>query len=165
MPFTFYLHSQLDNVNLYFFLHYLSEFSDYLKLPTKEVTDLLETSLMQNEKARGFIISGFPRDSIDLTTYLERVGRVDGVILLNWHESAILTQIDFGAKQGMVDLDDANTELLHFKKEGIPVAEYFDYKQQLYVVRNPFLKIFYCQLSSKLQMHSGEIKHFSANHI
>ena len=150
MPFTFYLHSQLDNVNLYFFLHYLSEFSDYLKLPTKEVTDLLETSLMQNEKARGFIISGFPRDSIDLTTYLERVGRVDGVILLNWHESAILTQIDFGAKQGMVDLDDANTELLHFKKEGIPVAEYFDYKQQLYVVRNFFRKIYYCQYDFKI---------------
>ena len=105
---------------------------------------------MQNEKARGFIISGFPRDSIDLTTYLERVGRVDGVILLNWHESAILTQIDFGAKQGMVDLDDANTELLHFKKEGIPVAEYFDYKQQLYVVRNLFRKIYYCQYDFKI---------------
>ena len=90
--------------------------------------------MMQSEKAKGFIISGFPRDTSDLQIYLERLGRIDGVILLNWHESAILAQINYGAKHGHVNLSEAKAELQHFKKKGIPVAEYFDFKQLLYVV-------------------------------
>ena len=110
------------------------EMDDILKLPSNEVTVLLEAIMMQSEQAKGFIISGFPRDTNDIQNYLERIGRMDGTILLNWHESAIVCQIDYGAKQGHVVKSEAQAELQHFKKEGIPVAEYFDFKQLLYVV-------------------------------
>ena len=113
---------------------FIVEMDDILKLPSNEVTVLLEAIMMQSEQAKGFIISGFPRDTNDIQNYLERIGRMDGTILLNWHESAIVCQIDYGAKQGHVVKSEAQAELQHFKKEGIPVAEYFDFKQLLYVV-------------------------------
>ena len=113
---------------------FILEMDDILKLPSNEVTVLLEAIMMQSEQAKGFIISGFPRDTNDIQHYLERIGRMDGTILLNWHESAIVCQIDYGAKLGHVVKSEAQAELQHFKKEGIPVAEYFDFKQLLYVV-------------------------------
>ena len=42
--------------------------------------------------------------------------------------------LNCSAKHGVVDLSDAKLELQHFKNQGIPVAEYFDFKQLLYVV-------------------------------
>ena len=91
--------------------------------------------MRENEaRSRGLIISGYPRSSSDLWHYLEHVGRIDGVILLNWHEEAVQAQIEYGASEGQVELEAARAEWKHFKKHVIPVAEYFDFKQLLYVV-------------------------------
>ena len=107
-------------------------------MPTPEVTRLIEEYVVENEsRCRGLIISGYPRSLADLWHYLEHgVGRVDGAVLLNWHEDAVQAQIEYGASQGQVDLATARTEWKHFKKNVIPVAEYFDSKQLLYVVSN-----------------------------
>ena len=107
-----------------------------LHVPTSEVTRLIEDYVGENEsRCRGLIISGYPRSLTDLWHYLEHgVGRVDGAVLLNWHEDAIQAQIEYGASQGQVDLATARSEWKHFKKNVIPVAEYFDSKQLLYVV-------------------------------
>ena len=43
-------------------------------------------------------------------------------------------QIEYGARLGEIELDTARLELKNFRKYVIPVAEYFDYKQLLYVV-------------------------------
>ena len=60
----------------------LSEFGELLKLPTNEVTYLLETIITQSgEKAKGFVISGFPRDISDLQSYLERLGKAHQICL------------------------------------------------------------------------------------
>ena len=64
-----------------------------------------------------------------------RIGRVDGAILLNWHDDALQAQIDYGAKEGHIKMSAAKTELRHFKRHVVPVAEFFDFKQLLYVVR------------------------------
>ena len=70
----------------------------------------------------------------DTSEYLELVGRVDGVILLNWHLNTLERQIEYGAQLGEVTLAVAKVELGNFKKHVIPVAEFFDYKQLLYLV-------------------------------
>jgi hypothetical protein len=59
---------------------------------------------------------------------------VDGVILLNWQDSTLEKQIEYGAKIGEIELGQARSELGNFRRNAIPVAEYFDYKQLLYVV-------------------------------
>jgi adenylate kinase len=102
---------------------------------SSDVTAVLVTAFKQLDAPKGYIISGFPRNMADLHLYLEHIGRVDGVILLNWHEAALSSQIEYGAKRGQVELSVAKAELKHFKKHVIPVAEFFDYKQLLYVVR------------------------------
>ncbi len=56
------------------------------------------------------------------------------MILLNWQDSTLETQIEYGAKIGEIELEAAKNELSNFKRNVIPVAEYFDYKQLLYVV-------------------------------
>ena len=89
---------------------------------------------MKKLAPKGFVVSGYPRDTADLQSYLDHVARIDGVILLNWRELAIVKQIEFGAKQGFVNLAAAKAELRHFKRHVIPVAEFFDYKQLLFVV-------------------------------
>ncbi len=64
-----------------------------------------------------------------------QIGRVDGVILLNWRDSALERQIEYASKLGEIGIDAAMTELDNFRRNVIQVAEYFDYKQMLYVVR------------------------------
>ena len=86
------------------------------------------------EEADCFVLSGYPRHSADLVDYLGRVGRVDGAILLNWHDEALEAQIEYGAKEGRIKLAEAKDELRHFKRHVIPVAEFFDFKELLYVV-------------------------------
>ena len=86
-------------------------------------------------------MSGYPRNTADLLNYLDRLERVDGVILINWHDEAIKAQIEYGAKEGQIQLQAAKAELRHYKKHVISVAQYFDFKQLLYVVGNfHFLK-------------------------
>ncbi len=103
-------------------------------------------ALMQLDAEQGFLISGYPRHMGDVQDYLEHIGRVDGVILLNWHEGALSTQIEYGAKKGQVDLKVAKAELQHFKNHVIPVAEFFDFKQLLYVVS---ILIVSCTIASR----------------
>ena len=67
---------------------------------------------------------------------------MDGVILINWHDEAIKAQIEYGAKEGQIELQPAKAELRHFKKHVISVAQYFDFKQLLYVVSLWFCIIF-----------------------
>ena len=75
------------------------------------------------------------------TTYLltsmskrSQIGRLDGVILLNWDDSTLERQIEYGVKMGEIEFEAAKAELRNFRRNVIPVAEYFDYKQLLYVV-------------------------------
>ena len=37
--------------------------------------------------------TGFPRNMMDTGEYLEQVGRLDGVILLNWSEEKLIKQV------------------------------------------------------------------------
>ena len=110
-------------------------------MPSPEVTRLIEDYVRENEsRLRSLIISGYPRSLNDLWHYLEHgIGRVDGAVLLNWREEAVQAQIEYGASQGQVDLETARNEWKHFKKHVIPVAEYFDAKQMLYVVSDAAL--------------------------
>lgn len=64
-----------------------------------------------------------------------QLGRLDGVVLLDWNDDSLETQIEFGAREGKINLDKARQELRNYRKNVIPAAEYFDYKQLLYVVR------------------------------
>ena len=41
-----------------------------------------------------YLFSGYPRSMRDTKEYLETVGRLDGVILLNWTEKTLQTQVD-----------------------------------------------------------------------
>ena len=85
---------------------------------------------------------GYPRNMHDTSEYLELDGKVDGVILLNWHLNTLERQIEYGAQLGEVDLAAAKVELINFKKQVIPVAEFFDTKQLLHLVtgdREPHL--------------------------
>ena len=72
---------------------------------------------------------------VDTSEYLEMVGRVDAVILLNWHLETLEQQIEYGAQLGEVSLDMAKVELNNFKKHVLSVAEFFDSKQMLFLVR------------------------------
>ena len=126
------------------FSHRYSFFPDpaeSLHVPSPEVTRLIEDYVRENEsRLRSLIISGYPRSLNDLWHYLEHgIGRVDGAVLLNWREEAVQAQIEYGASQGQVDLETARNEWKHFKKHVIPVAEYFDAKQMLYVVSDAAL--------------------------
>ena len=80
-----------------------------------EVTKLIQDYVRLHE-CKGLIISGYPRTSGELWHFLNHVGRVDGVILLNWHEENMQAQIEYGASQGQVELEAARAEWNHFKK-------------------------------------------------
>ena len=56
------------------------------------------------------------------------------MILLNWDDATLERQIEYGVKMGEIELEAAKAELRNFRRNVIPVAEYFDYKQLLYVV-------------------------------
>ena len=70
----------------------------------------------------------------DTSEYLELLGKIDGVILLNWHLQTLERQIEYGAQLGEVELASAKVELGNFKKHVLPVAEFFDSKQMLHLV-------------------------------
>ena len=104
-------------------------------IPTSKVTDTLANAFSARPEAQGYVVSGYPRNMRDVADYLEKIGRLDGVILLDWLDITLERQIEYGAKEGQIDLDQAKLELRNFRKNVIPGAEYFDYKQLLYVVR------------------------------
>ena len=114
---------------------FCSGFRAAVQVPADQVADLLARQLSDDEAVLAHVVSGFPRTTSDLVNYLERPeSRIDGVILINWHEEAIRSQVEYGAKEGQINLSAAKTELKHFKKHVIPVAEFFDFKNLLYVV-------------------------------
>lgn len=111
-----------------------TDLKDSHVIPTRQMTATLLASIKSKPKAEGFVISGYPRNMRDTSEYLELVGRVDGVILLNWHLNTLERQIEYGAQLGEVELAAAKVELGNFKKHVIPVAEFFDHKQMLHLV-------------------------------
>ncbi|QQP56320.1 Adenylate kinase isoenzyme 5like, partial [Caligus rogercresseyi] len=62
-----------------------------------------------------YLISGYPRNMNDLGLYLERIGRVDGVVFINWHEVSLQHQIRYGASIGQIEEDLALAEFENFK--------------------------------------------------
>ena len=70
----------------------------------------------------------------DTCAFIESVGRPEGFILLNWQIPTLERQIEYGAQLGEVDLNIAKQELEIFRKQGIPVAEFFNSKQMLSLV-------------------------------
>ena len=54
-------------------------------MPTRQVTATLMSVINSKPQAKGFVISGYPTSMRDTSHFLELVGRVDGVILINWH--------------------------------------------------------------------------------
>lgn len=81
------------------------------------------------------VYSGYPRSMRDTSEYLELFGHIDAVVLINWHLYTLERQIQNGAKQGLISLSGAHIELDNFKRHVIPVAEFFDTKQILHLVR------------------------------
>ena len=75
-----------------------------------------------------------PKLTSSSTSIRSQIGRLDGVILLNWDDSTLERQIEYGVKMGEIEFEAAKAELRNFRRNVIPVAEYFDYKQLLYVV-------------------------------
>lgn len=65
---------------------------------------------------------------------------ISGTILIQWRQTILQKQIDYGVKLGQVVLSLAKMELDNFYKNVIPVSEYFDQSGLLSVVngeRNP----------------------------
>lgn len=65
---------------------------------------------------------------------------ISGTILIQWRQTILQKQIDYGVKLGQVVLSLAKMELENFYKNVIPVSEYFDQSGLLSVVdgeRNP----------------------------
>lgn len=112
-----------------------SDLRDVSLIPTSAVTKELIGAMKTRSNMKGFIISGYPRNMRDVADYLERVGRCDGVILINWQDDTLSQQIEYGSQIGEISLEQAKLELSNFRKHVIPVAEYFDYKQLLYVIQ------------------------------
>ena len=112
--------------------------SEALRVSANDATDALVAAFKSDagSTTSAYILSGYPRNTADLLNYLDRLERVDGVILINWHDEAIKAQIEYGAKEGQIQLEAAKAELRHYKKHVISVAQYFDFKQLLYVVGN-----------------------------
>ena len=65
----------------------------------RQVSATLMSAMMRSDQdTEGFIISGYPRSMRDTSEYLELFGRVDAVILINWHLYTLERQIQNGAK-------------------------------------------------------------------
>ena len=113
-----------------------TEVNDIGAVPTSQTLHVLMAALKAQSNIYGYLVSGFPRNMRDATEYISKIGRCDGVIMLNWLDMTLERQIEYGARLGEIDLDLAKIELRNFRRHVIPVCEYFDYKQLLYVVSN-----------------------------
>ena len=87
-------------------------------ITTRHVSATLMSAIKENPGANGFIISGissmtnensnphiiiyflpgYPRSMRDTSEYLELIGRLDAVILINWHLYTLERQIQNGSK-------------------------------------------------------------------
>ncbi|XP_040574903.1 adenylate kinase isoenzyme 5 [Lepeophtheirus salmonis] len=107
---------------------------DYNALPKEDVLNRLIDNMEERPSNKCYLISGYPRNMNDLGFYLEKIGRVDGVIFINWHESSLENQIRYGASIGQIEEDLALAEFENFKSRVISVTEYFDYKSLLHEI-------------------------------
>ena len=67
-------------------------------LTTRQISATLMSAMNDSSNSKGFIISGYPRSMRDTSEYLELFGRVDAVVLINWHLYTLERQIQNGAK-------------------------------------------------------------------
>lgn len=81
--------------------------------------------------------NGFDRvDSFALEFLIsgKKVQRVDGVILLDWSDRSLERQIQLGARTGDIDINLARFEMINYRSNIIPVAQFFDQQGQLHIV-------------------------------
>lgn len=64
----------------------------------------------------------------------KKVQRVDGVILLDWSDRSLERQIQLGARTGDIDINLARFEMINYRSNIIPVAQFFDQQGQLHIV-------------------------------
>ena len=100
--------------------------TEALQIPSKDAIQVLKGQLFQT--ARVFVISGYPRSTADLVHYLEHLDRIDGAILINWHDEAIQAQIDYGAREGYIKGPFIN----HVDKFSLKIS-----KKNLEIPKNP----------------------------
>merc|ERR1719507_2729329 len=128
-------HVNMGEVIILVMMGMLSNSVDTSALSTTRVTGALLAWMQNKQEAAGFLVSGFPRNIDDTKEFQRAYGRVDAVLLLNWHLHTLERQIEHGARAGEVDLHTAMLELAGFKRQVIPVAEHFDHRQLLHLVR------------------------------
>ncbi|XP_076039604.1 adenylate kinase isoenzyme 5 isoform X2 [Oratosquilla oratoria] len=95
---------------------------------------LLAREMHQASRSKGFLVSGYPRSLEDINTYTEKLGKIDGAILLDWQESTLLHTMEVGSRLGEVVLEAARKELADFHTRVLPVCEYLDNLGVLFVV-------------------------------
>ncbi|XP_063591817.1 adenylate kinase isoenzyme 5-like [Penaeus indicus] len=95
---------------------------------------LLAREMHMTPRCRGYLVSGYPRHMDDVHQYNQKLGNIDGAILLDWRESTLLNKLEAGARVGTLMLDAARKELSDFHSKVLPVCEHYDNLGLLYVV-------------------------------
>ncbi|XP_069186141.1 adenylate kinase isoenzyme 5 isoform X6 [Procambarus clarkii] len=95
---------------------------------------LLAREMHLTQRCKGYLVSGYPRHMEDVLHYNDKLGNVDGAILLDWRESTLLSNLEAGARMGTLMLDAARKDLSEFHSKVLPVCEHFDNHGLLYVV-------------------------------
>ncbi|XP_069948782.1 adenylate kinase isoenzyme 5 isoform X2 [Cherax quadricarinatus] len=95
---------------------------------------LLAREMHITPRCKGYLVSGYPRHMDDVHHYNEKLGNIDGAILLDWRESALLSNLEAGARMGTLMLDAARKDLSEFHSKVLPVCEHFDNQGLLFVV-------------------------------
>lgn len=113
------------------------------------VTSCISISSKSNCISYPHYQNNLPKLTSSSTSIRSQIGRLDGVILLNWDDSTLERQIEYGVKMGEIEFEAAKAELRNFRRNVIPVAEYFDYKQLLYVVSRFRFSDFRFQMKTK----------------
>ncbi|XP_066939611.1 adenylate kinase isoenzyme 5 isoform X2 [Macrobrachium rosenbergii] len=117
--------------------------SEYIKEndlgPPQSISATIALALLAREmhltpRCRGYLVSGYPRHMEDVHHYNEKLGNIDGAILLDWRESTLLNNLEAGARMGTLMLDAARKELSDFHNKVLPVCEHYDNQGLLFVV-------------------------------
>ncbi|XP_045134552.1 adenylate kinase isoenzyme 5-like isoform X5 [Portunus trituberculatus] len=95
---------------------------------------LLAREMHLSPRCKGYLVSGYPRHLDDVHHYNDKLGNIDGAILLDWRESTLLNNLEAGARMGSLMLEAAKKELTEFTTKVLPVCEYYDNLGMLYVV-------------------------------
>ncbi|XP_065566529.1 uncharacterized protein DDB_G0287625-like isoform X1 [Artemia franciscana] len=80
----------------------------------------------ETKKKTAYILTGFPRNMRDVSEYMKKLKRIDGVILLNWEKRSLERQINYGANEGLLNKESARRDLEYFMSHVTHVAEFFD---------------------------------------